>query len=180
MSALEFTTRGSLDRFGLKGPAAADWLAAHGIVVPPAPNTWAGAAHTGDETILVARLGAGEFFVEDCVGGTALRGLLPPPEAHPPGVYPVVREDAAFLLCGEDSLDVLAQVCNVNFGDLSLDAHPVIMTSMIGVSVLVIPQDSGAERQYRIWCDPTFGSYLQESVSLVVSECGSNNRGGSA
>jgi hypothetical protein len=33
-------------------------------------------------------------------------------------VYPVLREDAAFALSGEGSLDVLAQVCNVNFADL--------------------------------------------------------------
>ncbi|MGA2188311.1 MAG: hypothetical protein ABSH33_07255 [Steroidobacteraceae bacterium] len=179
MSGLDFTPRGALDRLGLKGPAAADWLAAQGIVVPSAPNTWAGAADADEEAILVARLGAGEFLVEDCLGGSALRGALPALEASP-GVYPVLREDAAFLLSGEGSLDVLAQVCNVNFGDLDLDAHPVILTSMIGVSVLVIPQDPGTLRQYRIWCDPTFGAYLQESLGLVVSECGGNYRGGSA
>jgi len=81
------------------------------------------------------------------------------------------------LLSGQGSLDVLAQVCNVNFADLALDSHPVIMTSMIGVSVLVVPQDSGAERQYRIWCDPTFGPYLEESLGTVVSECGGSYRG---
>ncbi len=179
MTVLQFKTRSMLDRFGLKGPGAAEWLAAQGIVVPPAPNTWAGAAHA-DDAILVARLGAGEFFLEDCAGGTTLRGIEPAPEEHPPGVYPVLREDAAFLLSGEGSLDVLAQVCNVNFADLALDARPVIMTSMIGVSVLVVPQDPGAERQYRIWCDPTFGPYLEESLGTVVSECGGSYRGVSA
>ena len=180
MTVLEFKTRDSLDRFGLKGPRAAEWLTAHGIPVPTAPNTWAGAAAAEDDAILVARLGAGEFFLEDCVGGTTLRGIEPAPEAHPAGVYPVLREDAAFVLSGQRSLDVLAQVCNVNFADLALATHPVIMTSMIGVAVLVVPRDLGAERHYRIWCDPTFGPYLEESLGTVVSECGGNYRGVSA
>jgi len=59
MTVLEFTARNLLDRFGVKGPGAAEWLAAHGIVVPPAPNTWAGAVNADDDAILVARLGAG-------------------------------------------------------------------------------------------------------------------------
>jgi sarcosine oxidase subunit gamma len=75
---------------------------------------------------------------------------------------------------------VLGQVCNVNFGDLALESRPVIMTSMMGVSVLVVPQGSGDLGQYRIWCDPSFGHFLQESLGAVVSECGGNYRGVSA
>jgi hypothetical protein len=54
------------------------------------------------------------------------------------------------------------------------------MTSMIGVSVLVIPQDSGPKLWYRIWCDPTFAPYLGGSLATVVIECGGNNMGVSA
>jgi sarcosine oxidase subunit gamma len=200
MSALLFHRREARDRFGLKGPRAAEWLAGHGIVVPTTPNTWSGspvardaaAAHgeasAHDATLFAARLGTGEFFLEDCAGGTTLRGIAPSAEAYPPGVYPVLREDAAFLLAGQGSLDVLAQVCNVNFAALALDSHPVIMTLMIGVAVLVVPQtpapqargvpqDVAAERLYRIWCDPTFGPYVEESLETVVVECGGNYRG---
>jgi sarcosine oxidase subunit gamma len=93
MSVL-LTTRGAAARFGLKGPAAANWLAAHSVPVPAAPNSWAGAAPDDDAGILVARLGAGEFFVEEGAAGSALRGL--DPEDAGPGVYPVLREDAAY------------------------------------------------------------------------------------
>jgi sarcosine oxidase subunit gamma len=75
---------------------------------------------------------------------------------------------------------VLAQVCNVNFASLPLHSHPVIMTLMIGVAVLVAPQavQGGAdERQYRIWCDPTYGAYLGESLGAVVVECGGRYTG---
>jgi sarcosine oxidase subunit gamma len=116
--------------------------------------------------VLVARLGSSEFFLEDREGGATLRNLDPAvtgsPATYPAGVYPVLRQDAAFLLSGEGSLDVLAQVCNVNFGELALESNPVIMTLMVGVAVLVIPQvDQGARqwgaRQFKIWCDPTLG-----------------------
>jgi len=195
MSALVFHRREARDRFGLKGPRAAEWLAGHGIVVPTTPNTWSGSpvardaaaadgeARAHDATLFAARLGTGEFFLEDCAGGTTLSGIAPSAEAYPPGVYPVLREDAAFLLSGQGSLDVLAQVCNVNFAALALDSHPVIMTLMIGVAVLVVPQTPGAprdvvaERLYRIWCDPTFAPYVEESLETVVIECGGNYRG---
>jgi hypothetical protein len=59
------------------------------------------------------------------------------------------------------------------------------MTLMIGVAVLVVPQGvagggpggAAAERHYRIWCDPTFGCYLGESLGAVVIECGGRYTG---
>jgi sarcosine oxidase subunit gamma len=172
MSELTFRANSRRDRLGLKGPRAAEWLMAHGIVVPSAPNSWAGARDADDAAVLVARLGTGEFFLEDGAGGDTLRRIEPQPLRHPPGVYPVLREDCGFLLCGSAASEVLAQVCNVNFCDLDLSSHPVVMTSMIGVAVLVVPQGAAGRPQYRIWCDPTFGRYLQQSLGTVVVECG--------
>jgi sarcosine oxidase, subunit gamma len=174
MSALEFEKRNRCERFGLKGPRAAEWLEARGITLPAAPNQWTATA-AGDE-LLVARLGTLEFFLEDCAGGGKVRGLesaLDPPE---PGVYPVLREDAAFSLSGPGSYDVLAQVCNVNFADLELASKPVIMTLMIGVAVLVVPQMAGAGPRFLVWCDPSFGPYLEGSLRTVVTESGGNYR----
>jgi hypothetical protein len=48
------------------------------------------------------------------------------------------------------------------------------MTLMLGVAVLVVPC---SERQLRIWCDPTFGPYLSESLGAVVTESGGGYRG---
>jgi sarcosine oxidase, subunit gamma len=178
------------DRLGLKGPRAAEWLAAQGIDLPTEPNTWTHSAQTAaPDALLVARLGTGEFFLEDSVGGCALKRIAPALDGQPPGVYPVLREDWAFRLGGEGVHDVLAQVCNVNFAALPLHANPLIMTLMIGVSVLVVPQSAPdgrgvpaeggapAGRHYRIWCDPTFGPYLDESLGAVVIECGGSYRG---
>jgi sarcosine oxidase subunit gamma len=177
----EFRGRPSRHRFGLKGPTAAQWLLAHGLSVPAAPNTWVGEEGPSEtlpviDTLLVARLGGSEFFLEDREGGATLRNLDPgvtgAPGSYPAGVYPVLRQDAAFLLSGEGSLDVLAQVCNVNFGEVVLESNPVIMTLMVGVAVLVIPQVIQGARQFKIWCDPTFGTYLAECVGTVVVESG--------
>jgi sarcosine oxidase, subunit gamma len=194
-SALEFQKWNRCERVGVKGPRAARWLEARGIALPAAPNQWialavargAGSGATGEAgdgaagdcaagELLVARLGTSEFFLEEVAGEGRLRGLesaLDPPE---PGVYPVLREDAAFSLSGPGSYDVLAQVCNVNFADLELTSQPVIMTLMIGVAVLVVPQMMGAWPRIRIWCDPTFGPYLEESLGTVVTESGGNCR----
>jgi sarcosine oxidase subunit gamma len=181
MAATEFRARAPRYRFGLKGPSAAQWLLAHGLSVPAAPNSWVGEAGLAETSpasdgLLVARLGSSEFFLEDREGGATLRNLDPgaaaSPANYPAGVYPVLRQDAAFLLSGKGSLDVLAQVCNVNFGELALESNPVIMTLMVGVSVLVIPQFIAGARQFKIWCDPTFGAYLADSVGTVVVESG--------
>ncbi len=180
MTAPLLQRRGARDRMGFKGPHAAQWLTAQGIGLPPAPNTWLGSAAvvgaTGaagaDDVLLTARLGTSEFFIEDCAGGTSLRGIDCCGEAYPAGVYPVLREDAAFSLSGPGSIDVLAQVCNVNFADLDCDSRPVIMTMMVGVAVLVVAQEVNAERRFRIWCDPTFGTYLEASLGRVVIESG--------
>ena len=172
------------DRLGLKGPRAGEWLAANGIRVPSTPNTWTYSAEAlAAAAPLVARLGTAEFFLEDVVAGSTLQRIAPSLDARPPGVYPVLREDWAFHLGGERVHEVLAQVCNVNFAALSLDSQPLIMTLMIGVAVLVVPQSgpdgqSGAAgRQYRIWCDPSFGPYLGESLGAVVIECGGSYTG---
>ena len=185
MSALTLELREGRDRLGVKGPRAADWLVTQGIDVPATPNTWTQSeGGTAADALLAARLGAAEFFLEDGAAGTALKRISPALDGNPPGVYPVLREDWAFGLGGERVHDVLAQVCNVNFAALPLDSRPLIMTLMIGVAVLVVPQSvagggpgAAAERHYRIWCDPTFGPYLGESLGAVVVECGGRYTG---
>ena len=190
MSGPALALREPCARLGLKGPRAAEWLAAQGIGVPAEPNTWTHSGQTSaSDSLLVARLGTGEFFLEDIAAGSTLTRMAPALDGQPAGVYPVLREDWAFSLGGEGVHDVLAQVCNVNFSALPLHSNPVIMTLMIGVAVLVVPQsvpagrgvpagDGGAaERHYRIWCDPTFGPYLGESLGAVVIECGGSYRG---
>jgi sarcosine oxidase, subunit gamma len=156
---------------GCKGPRAAEWLAAQGLGVPAAPNCYSAAADTADE-ILIARLGSSEFFLEQGVPGEKVRAVAAAAALALPGVYPVLREDCAWILCGTGAEAMLTEVCNVNFAALQLSARPVIMTLMIGVAVLIVPQAIADMRQYRIWCDPSYGPSLGETLQGVVEECG--------
>jgi sarcosine oxidase, subunit gamma len=189
MNALSLERCRQRTRLGLKGPRAEAWLAAQGIALPAAPNTCVySEPGLGADALLVARLGQSEFFLEDDRAGATLQRLAPSLDRHLPGVYPVLREDWGFNLGGERVHDVLAQVCNVNFAVLRPDSHPVIMTLMIGVAVLVVPLGGAAghddaagqgvgDRRYRIWCDPTYGVYFAEVLGTVVSECGGRSTG---
>ena len=137
------------------------------------PNTWAPLRDQDrdDSWNVVGRLGFTEFFIEErgeASGVSALEQLAADDFA---GAYPVLREDTALVLGGEWAGDVLAQVCNVNFGALDIAHRPVVMTLMVGVGVLVLPQQTPADGAiYRIWCDPSFGTYLWETLEEVVQK----------
>jgi len=160
-------------RVGVKGPRAAEAIKQLGLAVPARPNTWAPlrAQDRDDSWNVVGRLGFTEFFVEergDAAGVTALEALAAGESA---GVYPVLREDTALVLGGEGAADVLAQVCNVDFDALEIAQRPVVMTLMVGVGVLVLPQVSLEDGAiYRIWCDPSFGQYLWETLENTVEK----------
>ena len=83
----EFEKRDGCERFGLKGPRAAEWLEARRIALPAAPNQWVSGADTGtSDALLVARLGSSEFFLEDGSGGDRVRDLELALESGQPGV----------------------------------------------------------------------------------------------
>lgn len=174
MSALTLTAAHGAC-LGLKGPRAPEWLGAQGLE-PPAPNTWRAAGAAG-VPLLLARLGASEFFFAGAPAAPELATLARALEARPERVFPVLREDREFELEGEGVHEVLAQVCNVDFAALSLAARPIVMTLMIGVAVLVAPSAAGAGRRYRVWCDPTFAWALGEQLATVVLESGGAVRG---
>jgi sarcosine oxidase subunit gamma len=145
---------------GLKGPGAAAWLAERGVPVPPRANSWS------DD--LIARLGETEFFLE----GEAAGKLV---VTASQGVYPVLRQDTAIALTGARINEVLLQTCSVDFTAIAEDA--VVMTSMVGVAVLAIPQRRDGLPLMRIWTDPTFGPYLWQTLLDIVRELGGGPAG---
>ncbi len=157
-------------RFGVKGPRAAALLEQLGLIVPAMPNSWAPlrAGDRDDSCNVIGRLGSSEFFIEEGGNASGITGLEKLTRDGAPGAYPVLREDAGVVLGGARAVDVLAQVCNVNFA--VLPQHAVVMTLMIGVSVLVMPQMTGGGMTYRIWCDPSFRSYLQSELEQMVNQ----------
>jgi sarcosine oxidase, subunit gamma len=166
-------------RCGVKGPRAAEVLAASGFAVPARANTWL-ALDGGDSANVIARLGNTEFFIECRDSSDGILAFEARLATLEPGAYPVLREDLGLVLGGAAAPDVLAQVCNIDFAAIDLATQPIVMTSMIGVGVLVLPQIADGNLQggmvYRIWCDPSFGSYLESELEVVA--CGSKRKTG--
>lgn len=151
--------------FGVKGPRAAEVLKQLGLNVPGKPNSWAPLRmeDRDDSPNVIGRLGSTEFFIEEQDTASSIAALEQRLPAEP-GAWPVLREDFGVVLGGARAGEVLAEVCNVEFAALALAHKPVVMTLMTGVAVLVLPQGSN----YRIWCDPSFGSYLWDTLSEVI------------
>lgn len=155
---IAFDNVSRIPRAGVKGPGAAAWLAVLGLPVPDAPNQWLPL-----EGGLIARLGVTEFLVE----GPAAAQLDGPP-SH--GVYPVLRQDTALVLKGARLNDLLLETCSVNFLAFDLAKHPVVLTSIVGVGVTVIPGEDAGIPCYRLWCDSTYGDWFLQTMTGVAAE----------
>jgi len=156
-----------LPRMGVKGPQAEQWLRSQGVEIPLGVNAWT----RGNDGMLIARLARSEFFLEDRMGGTSVERLSATLRPAP-GVYPVTRQDAALVLTGALVNELLVQTCNVDFQHWRLEQPTVVMTSMVGVSVLILWHPLKAQPCYRIWCDGTFGPYLWETLLEIARELG--------
>ena len=163
-SSLGIADLSHLPRCGAKGAGTAAWLARFGLALPSLPNSWL----TQADGTLIARLGNTEYLVE---GDAALvESIMHTPRAA--GVYPVLRQDSAFALCGSRVNELLLQVCNVDFRVLAADPSQLVLTSMAGVGVTVLRTGSAAQPVYRIWCDGTYGLYLRETLAVIAAELG--------
>ena len=156
-----------LERYGVKGPLASQWLASREITIPANPNTWT----LCDQKTLVLRLGSSEFLIEDQLGGTACKKLAAD-TARVAGVYKVPRADAAFILSGSAVLNLFSELCALDLRDKSLCDKDVIMTQVAGISATVLRQTIDNEQIYRIWCDGTYGPYLWEVLTEIAVELG--------
>jgi sarcosine oxidase subunit gamma len=163
----------ALLRCGLKGPGAAEWLAAHDMPVPERANSWVPTQRGG----LVARLGRSEFLIESAWNDTQALDLAHALRTPAAGVYPVPRQDCALLLRGGRMRELWLQTCNVNINDIPAPNREVTLTSMVGVSVTILEQPLGKDSCHRIWCDGTFGAYLWETLLEVAGDLGGGAAG---
>ncbi len=155
----------ALPRTLLKGPQAAAWIQRQGLSVPP--KIYAHEAIPGGG--LLIRTGAAEFFAEGAVSGDAVERLAGEGATLPDGVYSFPRQDAAMLLSGEKSFDVLAQTCGYNFRQPEMD---FIMSRIAGVSCSILREDRDRAPLFHIWCDASYGTYLWETLLEISREAG--------
>ena len=156
-------------RFSVKGPQAAAWLAGKGMNTPAAINSWDEAA----PGTMILRLGGSEFLLEDQHSGDTCALLAKGfKQAEVAGVYKVQRADAAFILSGSEALDLLSELCMLDLRDSALGANAVVMTQVAGISATLLRQTLNGQQVYRIWCDETYGPYLWDMLTEVAKELG--------
>lgn len=151
-------------RYGCKGPGAAAWLQSMGLPVPTEPNS--AIALDGGKRVL--RLGMTEFLLEG--PAEMIQALASSPRAA--GVYPVLRQDLCLHMTGRRLPELLLQTCSVNFAALDLGSAPVVLTSMVGVAVTILPGERNGVPDYLLWCDGSFGIYLWHTLSSIAVELG--------
>ena len=176
---LALADRGTIPRIGLKGPDAIGWARAQGIPVPDEVYGWTRVARGG----LSVRVGSGELFLEGPHAAAAEEGLAGAPSGT--ACWPVRREDAAFLLCGERALEVLAQACSYDFRGA---AGTFVMTRVAIVSCSILVEgglvegglaerclaegDAGGAPVYHLWTAASYGPYLWDELLAIVRDCG--------
>lgn len=170
----------ALHRSVIKGPGAASFLEARGIVQAlPAEVLSVLPLKSGG---LIARTGRAEFFLEDAPGegggpsvvAQLTESLLSSPQA---GVYTAPRQDASFLLSGDHAPAVWLQTCGFDFRQAGFHPGPspdrataMVMTRVAGVSTWVVHRAINGNPVYQLWADGTYGPYLWETLLKVTRE----------
>jgi sarcosine oxidase, subunit gamma len=156
-----------LSRFGVKGPNATKWLIDHGVSIPTNNNAWT----LSHQKTLVLRLGSSEYLIEDQLEGSACSSLSAD-TTRVAGVYRVPRADAAFIVSGNQSLNLFSELCSLDLREKSFGAKELLMTQVAGISATVIRQTLNSETIYRVWCDGTYGAYMWDVLMEVADELG--------
>jgi sarcosine oxidase gamma subunit len=173
---LLLTNASARTRVGCKGPAAETWLAQLGITVPHGANRYS----IDSRGLLTARLATSEFLFES-THVDAASALVPAKHAleqadMPSGVYPVLRQDFVIELSGSRRHELFAQTCAVDLvpveRESSASAGPVIMTSMIGVSVVLTCRTSAEGPRFTVWSDPSYSHYFWHQLTAIATELG--------
>jgi hypothetical protein len=153
---------GPTPKLGVKGPGAEAWLINQGIEVPLA--TYDTRCLEGEG--LIARLGASDFILEGGTTDSVLPRLTMELAQFPTQVYRVERQDITILLVGSRALEVLAQLCSIDFR--SAPVGRVCLTRVGGINCAVLPQTSDEGPFFRLWVDYTYAVALREVLAEVT------------
>lgn len=166
-STIGVTDVSCLDRFGVKGKGAADWLVKQGVALPEQANTW-----LETENTLVLRLGMSEFLIEAQPDNDVCKKLEQAIKEHPKDVYYVARADASFYISGDNVLDMFSELCKLDLSDRVFKFGDVLMTQVADISATLTHQAINSKQIYRLWCDGTLGAYMWKVLHQLATEHG--------
>jgi sarcosine oxidase gamma subunit len=175
-AALQLEVVAGRERVGCKGPSAEAWLASHGVHVPGGANRY----NVNSAGVLAARLATSEFLIEATAGASnpvvePIRTSLEHAD-YPSGVYPVLRQDFVLEIAGPAAQDLFLQTCAVDLVPVARESTasegPVVMTSMIGVSVVLTCRQSSQGPRFTVWSDPSYSTYFHSQLRAIATDIG--------
>jgi hypothetical protein len=162
------------ERVGCKGPAAVEWLASRGINVPRGWNRYS----VDSAGVLCARVATSEFLLEATddrsdASLAALRAALERADT-PSGVYAVLRDDFVLEISGTHMQDLFLQTCAVDLDPIARESTvttgPVVLTSMMGVSVVLACRQLPDGPRFTAWSDPSTSAYFHSQLQAIAAE----------
>ena len=87
-------------------------------------------------------------------------------------MYPVLRQDFVLEVSGAEAQELFLQTCAVDLAPVAREstatAGPVIMTSMIGVSVVLTCRQLRDGPRFTLWSDPSYSTYFQSQLHSIA------------
>lgn len=154
-----------LRRWLVRGGQATGWLARHGL---PAPEQFF-RVHDLEADAFLVRTGSSEFLLHDGPRGALHAGLGEIPTDLVAGTRIVARDDLEVGLGGQGADRLMSEFCALDLSDVE---NQFLFTRVAGVSAWLRAEGAGAQRNYRIGCDPSYGEYLYETLLDGVHKCG--------
>ena len=154
----------ALPTLGVKGPAAVDWLSAHGVAIPDEIYDTQKLADDG----LIARVASDEFLLQSGVSCQTVPSLVDKLGQGQEGAIHVERQEATFLLVGARVLEVFSQTCGVDFREVR--PWRLTITRIAGASCGILHWNREDVPRYQLWVDPTYAVYVWETLLEIVEE----------
>lgn len=160
------------ERFGLRGPGTINWVAAQGLVAPPAVNT--SAVSPCGTTVM--RLGQQEVLLTAPVGdgGQRLRELRQAwhESTLPAKGYDAYRDEgwAWFVVSGPDAPTLMRRVSMADLGPKSLNANEIAQTRALHMDVVVARLDRFGAVSYDIFLDIASAKFALEVLKETSEE----------
>lgn len=161
----------NLARYGLRGPAAADYLDALGYQLPQAPNQ----ALSQADGSHVLRLSQTEYLLLGSLHDAGSKAQREESQWQASaGQYLLPRQDShAWLqLSGRHVAEVMAKLCGVDLRPQAFPTGQVAQTSAARINVIVINAGSGDLPRLHILCDRASLEYFRDAMLDAMNEFG--------